>query len=146
MNIINKRLTPMVIKTLKENEVFVFPSNEAGKHIVGASHLALSFGAKFGKSEGLCGNTYALPLKDKTNKRLLSHNRFNYYVDRFIDFVKNNSDKTFIISALNKENVEISNEFILSFKECLYLENVFMPSYFWKILVESVKEDECQIV
>lgn len=135
-----KRLTPMVIKTLKENEIFVFPSNEAGKHNVGSSHQALSFGAKYGKSEGRCGNTYALPLKDKTNKRSLSLNRFTYYFERFIEHVKNNKNDVFFINSFSKENIDNEIDFILLFKDCINLDNVYMPSYFWKIL-EQVKED-----
>lgn len=51
-----------MINNLKENQIFVFGSNLAGKHIGGAARQAKeSFGALEGCSEGWVGQSYAFP-------------------------------------------------------------------------------------
>lgn len=49
--------------------IFVFGSNLAGKHGKGAALDAVKYwGAVYGDGEGLTGNAYALPTKDKEPK------------------------------------------------------------------------------
>jgi len=52
----NLRVTPDEVKKITENEVFVFGSNESGRHGKGAAKTALGWGAKWGQAEGLQGN------------------------------------------------------------------------------------------
>jgi hypothetical protein len=60
-----------MITSLKENEVFVFGSNLAGRHLAGAAFQAKEqFGAEDGVSEGLTGRCYAFPTLDKHLRRL----------------------------------------------------------------------------
>lgn len=52
-------------------DVFVFGSNMAGRHGVGAAQYARKFrGAEFGIFEGLTGSCYAIPTKDENLKPL----------------------------------------------------------------------------
>ena len=53
----NNRIVRLV-ENLGENEIFVFGSNEAGRHGAGAAKLALRWGAKRGQGIGLQGKTY----------------------------------------------------------------------------------------
>ena len=54
------------IRILKDNEIFVFGSNESGIHGAGAAFLAnKKFGAVYGEGIGLFGKSYAIPTKDK---------------------------------------------------------------------------------
>ncbi len=52
--------TPEHIDTLKPNEIFVFGSNEFGRHGSGSAKKALEFGAQHGVPIGLCGQTYGI--------------------------------------------------------------------------------------
>ena len=63
---------PIVQKVhkLQANEVFVFGSNEQGRHGKGAARDALKFGAVYGTGRGLQGQTYALPTKSTPYKPL----------------------------------------------------------------------------
>lgn len=63
---------PIVQKVhkLQANEVFVFGSNEQGRHGKGAARDALKFGAVYGNGRGLQGQTYALPTKSTPYKPL----------------------------------------------------------------------------
>ena len=55
--------TPPLILELKTNEIFVFGSNEFGRHGKGAAKAARKWGARNGVGEGLRGQTYAIPTK-----------------------------------------------------------------------------------
>lgn len=58
----SNRVTPAHISSLKENEVFVFGSNEQGLHHGGAARAAVEhFGAIMGQGSGLQGNSNAIP-------------------------------------------------------------------------------------
>lgn len=57
----------MIITELKDNEVFVFGSNRAGRHGAGVAKTALKWGAVYGQGEG---QTYAIPTKDENIKTL----------------------------------------------------------------------------
>ena len=60
------------IKTLKNNEVFVFGSNLAGRHGKGAAWTAMrKFGASYGTGCGFTGKCYALPTKDHDIRTLV---------------------------------------------------------------------------
>lgn len=49
-----------------EEEIFVFGSNEGGRHGKGAALLARStFGARYGQGRGLQGQSYAIPTKTR---------------------------------------------------------------------------------
>lgn len=54
------KFTPEMITELRDNEVFVFGSNLAGRHAGGAARFAYNkFGAIWGQGEGLQGQSYA---------------------------------------------------------------------------------------
>lgn len=56
-----------LITQLDDNSIFVFGSNTQGRHGKGAALIARQkFGAIYGQSEGLQGNSYAICTKDLT--------------------------------------------------------------------------------
>ena len=66
------------------NEIFVFGSNEAGRHGKGAAAFAKkNHGAVSGVGHGLEGNSYALPTKDRDLRRLTLL-QISGYVDIFL--------------------------------------------------------------
>ena len=66
------RVTSDNIKKLDTNEIFVFGSNESGRHGKGAAKQALTWGAKWGQAAGLQGRTYGIPSKNASITRTLS--------------------------------------------------------------------------
>ena len=80
---IEARTSQEPITNLKDNEIFVFGSNEAGIHGAGAARTALKWGAVLGVGTGLMGQTYAIPTKDK-NLNTLELGDIKDYVDLFI--------------------------------------------------------------
>jgi len=68
------------------SRVFVFGSNERGVHGAGAAAYAVQHhGAVVGQGEGLQGNSYAIPTKDRYI-RTLPLEYIDEYVRRFLEF------------------------------------------------------------
>ena len=92
--------TPEIINHLEPNEIFVFGSNEAGRHGGGAAKTAREkFGAIYGVPFGLMGQSFAIPTKDENLKTLLLSNIQNYLV-LFIDFTINNPQLKFYLTKI----------------------------------------------
>jgi hypothetical protein len=80
--------------------VFVFGSNEAGRHGKGAAKTALiEFGAKLGVGVGHIGNSYAIPTKSG-NLRTLSLYKIDKYVDEFITYASENPQLNFYVTEI----------------------------------------------
>lgn len=90
------------IQSLSENDIFVFGSNLAGIHGVGAAQAArVYFGAQYGIGEGLTGKCYALPTKDeKLNVRSLKdiHNS----ILKLKAIANENQNKTFYLTRIGQ--------------------------------------------
>lgn len=80
--------------------VFVFGSNEAGRHGKGAALTARKeWGAKYGVGVGPTGNAYAIPTKDgKLNT--LGLDDIKMHVDGFLSYANNNPDLSFIVTRI----------------------------------------------
>lgn len=128
------RITQSNITILKPNEVFVFGSNLSGIHGAGAAKLAHnSFGAEWGKGEGLQGNSYAIPTKDKTVYRTLSIAEIKPYVDRFIDFAKENEELTFLVTEIGCGLAGLKPAQVAPlFANVIEFQNIHLPLSFWK--------------
>ena len=61
----------MAIKhEIRDNEIFVFGSNKAGKHGLGTALTArMKYGAEMGQGFGLQGQSLAIPVKDEQWKK-----------------------------------------------------------------------------
>lgn len=126
------RITPENITSIKENEVFVFGSNEGGKHGKGAAKTALGWGAKWGQASGLQGRTYGIPTKDKTIRRVLTINEIKPYVDEFITFAKANPHLTFLCTEIGCGLSRYKPKDIAPlFTEAINIPNIYLPGRFW---------------
>ena len=130
-----KRISDIFITKLKENEIFVFGSNEAGIHGGGAARLAyMDFGAKMTVGFGKTGKCFAIPTKDwKVNTLPLEV--IEHYVKRFIAYVKIHKNYNFLITEIGCGLAGYEPEHIAPFfKEALELDNVYLPESFYNIL------------
>ena len=92
--------TPDIIVELKANEIFVFGSNESGRHGKGAAKTAmLKFGAEYGKGYGLQGQSFAIPTKDRWLKTLPMC-EISKYVDDFFAFAKQHPELKFFVTKI----------------------------------------------
>ncbi len=80
--------------------IFVFGSNLSGQHTAGDALIALRrHGAIYGRSVGLQGNSYAIPVRDENNK-LLPVPIIGRYVQAFLRFAAIHRELTFDITPI----------------------------------------------
>lgn len=91
--------TPGVIRDLAKNQVFVFGSNEAGRHGRGAAYTAKQWGARNGVGYGLEGQTFAIPTKD-SNIRTLPLKKIHEYVEKFTQFAITHPQYHFLVTRI----------------------------------------------
>jgi len=80
--------------------IFVFGSNLAGRHGMGAARHALrSHGATYGVGEGIQGESYAIPTKDHALKPL-PLDEIKKYVDIFKEFARDHQEYRFSVTRV----------------------------------------------
>lgn len=85
---------------MKEGQIFVFGSNEAGRHGGGAARTAFNeYGAKWGRGFGLEGYSFAIPTKD-WDIETLDIQWIIPYIERFKIFARKNPDLTFYVTKI----------------------------------------------
>lgn len=109
--------------------IFVFGSNEAGKHGKGAAKEAVDkYQAVYGQAEGLQGQAYAIPTKDKSLKPL-PLDKIQAYVCNFCQFALNNPNLTFVLTPVGTGLAGYSKKDIaVLFKKAGLPPNVFLTS------------------
>lgn len=124
------KYTPDFITTIESDEVFVFGSNLQGMHGGGAARIAYDrFGAVWGEGVGLQGRTYAIPTMHGGVPEIKP------YVDDFIEFAKNNTDKFFYVTRIGCGIAGFDDEDIAPlFRTALTLKNVSLPKSFADVL------------
>ena len=138
MIIPDNRITPENITELLPNQVFVFGSNRAGRHGRGAAKTALKWGAKMGQGEGLMGQTYGLPTKDR-NIQTLSPLEINYAVTRYLKFALQHPELEFLTTAVGTGLARYSpRDIAMLFGPAnLVPANVRLPKSFWDVLTKA---------
>ena len=123
------KYTPEFIRTLAEDEVFVFGSNLAGMHGGGAAATAYrSFGAVLGQGVGLQGQSYAIPTMQGGVETVKP------YVDEFIAFAKSHPELRFLVTKIGCGIAGFSEEEIAPlFAEAVNVENIVLPLEFVEI-------------
>lgn len=141
MKLLNKEdymnIIPENIKLLKENEIFVFGSNYAGRHGAGAALTAYrKFGAKYGQGTGLMGQSYGIATKDR-NLNVLSLDKIEIQINKFLKFANENPDKHFLVTQIGcgLAGYKPSQIAPLFFNDEIP-ENVSLPESFWKYKIK----------
>jgi len=126
------RTTSDEIKKLEQGQIFVFGSNLSGRHGKGAAKTALGWGAKWGQGSGLQGRTYGIPTKDASIRRTLTIIEIKTFVDEFIEFAKNNTDLTFLVTEIGCGLAGHKQKDIAPlFMNAVDVDNIHLPEKFW---------------
>lgn len=129
-----RRITPERVTKLPEGFIFVFGSNEVGRHGKGAAKYALRWGAIYFRGVGLQGRTYAIPTKDKSIKTL-PLDKIQVYVDEFIDFAIAHQELKFLVVEIGCMLAGYKPEQIAPlFKRAIEVENIHLPRSFWGVI------------
>ena len=103
-----------MITSLKPNQIFVFGSNIAGKHMGGAALYAKEhFGALEGFGRGWYGQSYAFPTLDE-NFQKRDRIRLESTRDHLYKVAKNNPDKEFLMTAVGTGIAGYSHKYMKS--------------------------------
>lgn len=126
--------TPDYIGTLLSGQIFVFGSNALGYHTGGASGTARKkFGAVWGQSEGLQGQSYAIPVD--FGKDVRKDKEVKEAVERFISFAKGHTELFFLVTRVGCGIAGYRDEEMAQFfAEALELKNVSLPKSFVEAL------------
>lgn len=129
------KITSENITVLAENEIFVFGSNLNGAHGAGAAYTAYkSFGAEMGVGEGMTGQCYALPTKDKNMEPVKSRALY-FSLQELRKEIIANPDKHFLITRIGCGLAGFKDyEVAPLMQDFMELENVSLPKEFIEIL------------
>ena len=124
------------IDVLEKDEVFVFGSNLAGKHIGGAARAAhKKFGAQWGVGVGLAGQSYAIPTMQG------GVDTIKPYVDQFIEFAAKHYELKFLVTRIGCGIAGFKDEEIAPlFKDAVGVSNIYLPKQFYDIIVAPYLE------
>jgi hypothetical protein len=117
--------------------IFVFGSNLAGRHGLGAARTArLHYGAIYGQGEGLQGYSYAIPTKD-ANLAVLPLHDIDKAVGRFVRMANYNSKYTFKVTPIGTGLAGYTHDDIAPMF-ALAEVNLILP-YKWKTIIPELE-------
>lgn len=122
----------------KANHIFVYGSNEAGRHGRGAARYAFRyFGAILGQGVGLQGSSYAIPTLSSSFSRL-SLETVSEYVEDFLSFAREHPEYTFFLTSIGTGLAGFTCEQIAPlFRSGMNLENLIFPLEFARLLGDA---------
>lgn len=127
-------VTPNNIIQLRDNEVFVFGSNQAGSHGAGAALTAMQWGAIAGFGEGLYGQTYALPTKDARIRTRHLADIYESLINLFM-CISHTPEKHFLITKVGCGLAGLSEKEVAPmFRTFMELGNCSLPQEFIDII------------
>ena len=127
------RYTPDFITHLNKGEIFVFGSNLKGLHGGGAARLAYErFGAIWGQGVGMQGQSYGIPTMHG------GVDAIKPYVDEFIEFAKNHTEYTFLVTKIGCGIAGFKEEEIAPlFADAVFVDNIILPESFVMFLNQT---------
>lgn len=108
--------------------IFTFGSNEGGLHGAGAAKIAYEkYGARWGKSYGHYGDSFAIPTKNELVETIQNLNRIRGYVNGFIAYALGHRKMIFQVTRIGcglagLDEQTMANMFIGSPKNCHFDE------------------------
>lgn len=127
------RYTPDFITHLNNGEIFVFGSNLRGLHGGGAARVAYErFGAIWGQGVGMQGQSYGIPTMHG------GVDAIKPYVDEFIEFAKNHTEYTFLVTKIGCGIAGFKEEEIAPlFGNAVSVDNIVLPESFVMFLNQT---------
>lgn len=130
------------INNLNENQIFVFGSNTEGRHGKGSALKAkINFGAIYGKSEGIQGQSFAIITKDLTKRVHPSRTKEQIIeqIHKLYEYARLNPDKEFIIPYTGQDvnlNAYSSIDMAKMFSNENIPFNIIFEKSFYELIIE----------
>lgn len=128
---VQDRVTPAQVTSLKDNEIFVFGSHAEGSHQGGAAAYAVQkFGAIVGQAEGLQGKSYAIPTTG------VSKEDMEQAVYRFMEFARQHPELKFFVTKIGcGHGGYVESEVASMFVYAPDIDNISLPAEFWELFL-----------
>lgn len=125
------RVTPSSVQAFKDNDIFVFFTDNLGHHDTPSGRLALKyFGAKVGQTEELQGRSYAIPV-DSTAGESNARRKMFISIQTFMRFAKEHQELNFCVWSYDTDRLRIDPMQMASmFFGASKLPNVKLPKMF----------------
>lgn len=126
----DKKITPVMVTQLSENEIFVFGSNLSGHHGGGAARYAYErFGAQWGVGVGIQGQSYAIPTMHG------GLDAIRPYVNEFLEYALQHPEKQFLLTRVGCGIAGFRDSAMAPlFLRAMDIPNVSIPSEWLPIL------------
>lgn len=126
----DKKITPIMVTQLSENEIFVFGSNLSGHHGGGAARYAYErFGAQWGVGVGIQGQSYAIPTMHG------GLDAIRPYVNEFLEYALQHPEKQFLLTRVGCGIAGFRDSAMAPlFLRAMDIPNVSIPSEWLPIL------------
>ena len=123
------RITPVKVKRLAPNEVFVFGSASDGSHTGGAALTAVrKFGAQIGVSNGPTGQSYAIP----TTGDGITPVEIQEAFARFLCYAQQHPEQTFLVTEIGCGHAGYTPEIMSRYLDGgIDTPNIHYPLSFW---------------
>lgn len=143
-----RNITPENITKLDKDSIFVFGSNEGGKHGAGAALTAKEkFGAVEGVGFGPQGQSFAIPTKNWNLSSTLSKDTIECYCVRFCEYALQHKDKKFYVTKIGCGLAGLTPEDVancFTMVDMEQIDNIYLPEEFWKVLDKEYREEMFQ--
>lgn len=131
---IRQPTTPDRIRRLDDDEVFVFGSNARGRHVGGAALTAwLCFGARWGRSTGHHGHSYAIDTMSGLDALTRG-------IDEFLEYADDHPELRFLVTPIGTGIAGHTAEKIAP-HFAVAPANVTLPETFEAVLSQSARVD-----
>lgn len=128
-SVLQNRITPEQIERLSANEIFVFGTNLMGNHYGGAARMACKMFGAGGVSEGIKGQTYAIPVVLAGVERVKPH------IETFLDYAEAHPENRFLVTRIGCGLAGFTDEDMAPlFARAIDMANVTLPHSFWAVL------------
>ena len=123
------RITPVKVKRLAPNEVFVFGSSVDGSHKGGAALTAVrKFGAQIGVSNGPTGQSYAIP----TTGNGITPSEIQEAIAHFLCYAQAHPEQTFLVTEIGCGHAGFTPEVMSHYMDGgIGIPNIHYPLSFW---------------
>jgi hypothetical protein len=126
------RYTPEDISKLEPYQIIVFGSNTEGRHGKGLAQKCLKkFGAIYGQSKGLQGQSYAIITKNlRKGTRSVSLNFILEQLKELVAFALEHSDKEFLLTKIGTNHAGYTESEIEGlFRKLEFPKNIILPKF-----------------
>ena len=142
--LMSKKAVVGYVKKLKEDEIYVFPTDATGQHRKGMARRSLGWGSELGIGEGMRGATYAIPVRESPGRPRFSVSTIKGSINNLLGVARNNPTLTFLVMELDDGTTGELREIAPLFESVgtVGVSNVRIPKRYYTYIRNSADSGE----